>query len=141
MCGQMPVVIAAKHTVGASPRVCTPVRRRLGTKSQGSRHTASLAIHGADDSGTIVSVQPSSAAVPATGLAARLTLRGLNIQYPFSQLILAGAKTIEARSYPLGHRNIARPGERLFVIETPGPGDALTDGVVLGPGPAEALER
>jgi len=63
-------------------------------------------------------------------LAQQLTLRGLNINYPFSQLILQGTKTIEARTFPLGHRNIANPGEELFLIETLGPKNVL--GAVLG---------
>jgi hypothetical protein len=49
-----------------------------------------------------------------------LSLRGLNIQYPYSRLIMAGLKTLEARRYALGHRNIARNMEPLFLIETPG---------------------
>ena len=32
-----------------------------------------------------------------------------------------GAKDIEVRSYPLGHRQVASAGEELFLIETPGP--------------------
>ena len=59
-----------------------------------------------------------------------LTLRGLNIQYPFSRLILQGVKTIEARTFPLGHRNIANQCEELFLIETAGPKNVL--GAVLG---------
>ena len=51
----------------------------------------------------------------------KLTLRGLNIQYPFSRLLMLGAKTVEARSYRLGHRNIVNAGEDMFLIETPGP--------------------
>eukprot|EP00929_Paragymnodinium_shiwhaense_P059617 TRINITY_DN29850_c0_g1_i1.p1 TRINITY_DN29850_c0_g1~~TRINITY_DN29850_c0_g1_i1.p1 ORF type:complete len:853 (-),score=145.12 TRINITY_DN29850_c0_g1_i1:253-2811(-) len=42
--------------------------------------------------------------------------RGLNIQDPWSKLIMAGIKTVEARRYPLkGYRD-----EELFLIETPG---------------------
>ena len=37
------------------------------------------------------------------GLAQQVVLRGLNVQYPFSQLLLKGAKTIEVRKVPLGH--------------------------------------
>ena len=36
-----------------------------------------------------------------------LCLRGLNVQWPFSQLLLLGRKTTEVRGYALGHRNIA----------------------------------
>ena len=53
-------------------------------------------------------------------LAQSLCLRGLNVQYPFSQLILEGLKVKEARTYKLGKRNIAHPGEEMFLIETPG---------------------
>jgi hypothetical protein len=80
------------------------------------------------------------AAAGSGSLAQRLTLRGLNIQYPFSQLILEGHKTIEARRYSLGHRKIANPGEELFLIETPQKcaGAACTGDAALGPEPQEA---
>ena len=60
-----------------------------------------------------------TAASPLTQ-AQQLTMRGLNIQYPFSRLIMLGAKTIEARTYALGHRSIAHAGEEMFLIETLG---------------------
>ena len=59
-------------------------------------------------------------AAPPLTQAQQLTLRGLNTQYPFSRLIMLGAKTIEARTYALGHRSIAHAGEEMFLIETPG---------------------
>ena len=67
----------------------------------------------------------------------------MNIQYPFSQLILAGAKTAEVRDYPLGHRNIAVPGERMWLVETVGPEcaptkHAIIPGVDVGARPAHA---
>ena len=43
------------------------------------------------------------------GLGATLSLPGLNINWPFSQLILAGVKTVEKGPYALGKKNIARP--------------------------------
>ena len=49
-----------------------------------------------------------------------LSLRGINIQYPFSRLILFGVKTVEVRTYPLGDRNLGGDNEDLFLIETPG---------------------
>ena len=52
-----------------------------------------------------------------------LSLRGINIQYPFSRLILSGVKSVECRRYPLGHRNLAHKNEDLFLIETRGTGD------------------
>lgn len=48
-------------------------------------------------------------------------LRGINIQWPFSQLILQGVKSVECRRYPLGRRGFALPREPLWLIETPGP--------------------
>ncbi len=43
---------------------------------------------------------------------------GINIQWPWSELLLSGKKTVETRSYPLPERlkNI-----ELAIIETPGP--------------------
>ena len=49
-----------------------------------------------------------------------LSLRGINIQYPFSRLILSGVKTVEVRTYRLGDRNLGGANEDLFLIETPG---------------------
>ena len=60
------------------------------------------------------------------------TLRGLNIQWPFSQLIMHGAKTTEARRYQLGHLNIAQAGENLWLVETPGPNVSATKNAVIG---------
>ena len=42
---------------------------------------------------------------------------GINIQWPWSQLLLSGEKTIETRSYPIPDKYI---GQDLAVIETPG---------------------
>lgn len=42
---------------------------------------------------------------------------GINIQYPISELILNGKKTIETRTYPLPQKLI---GTELLIIETPG---------------------
>ena len=83
----------------------------------------------------------SSSAVTAQ----TLSLRGLNIQWPFSQLILARAKTAEVRTYALdeSHQRIARPGEEMWLIETPGPtpnaqANALVEGAAIGPRPSKA---
>ena len=59
-------------------------------------------------------------------------LRRLDIQHPFSQLILLGVKVVEARRCPLGHRDIASAGEELFLIETPPKG---ADAALLGDSP------
>lgn len=45
------------------------------------------------------------------------SLTGINVQYPISQLILSGRKTIETRTYPIPPKYI---GKELLMIETPG---------------------
>jgi hypothetical protein len=44
-------------------------------------------------------------------------LQGLNIQQPWSQLILSGKKKVETREYPLPKKFY---GKELWLIETPG---------------------
>lgn len=44
-------------------------------------------------------------------------LPGVNIQFPISQIILNGAKTIETRTYPIPAKYI---GKLLYLVETPG---------------------
>lgn len=46
------------------------------------------------------------------------TIPGINIQWPWSQLIASGQKTVETRSYPIPEKHIGRD---LAIIETPGP--------------------
>ena len=53
--------------------------------------------------------------------AVTVSLRGLNIQWPFSQLLLNGIKLEEVRDYPLNHRGIAKTQEEVFIVETKGP--------------------
>ena len=70
-------------------------------------------------------------------------LRGLNIQWPFSQLLLAGLKRVEVRRYGLGHKNIAHAGEEMWLVETPGPcgnaaKNAAVHGLTISPRPAKA---
>ena len=60
-----------------------------------------------------------------------LTARGLNIQWPFSQLILGGVKTVEVRRYPLGHRNPnILADELVWLIETRGTPNASANAIV-----------
>ncbi|MEW6056154.1 MAG: hypothetical protein AB1540_06030 [Bdellovibrionota bacterium] len=47
----------------------------------------------------------------------KICIPGLNVQWPWSQLILEGKKTIETRSYPLPSSYRGMP---IAVIETPG---------------------
>lgn len=53
-------------------------------------------------------------------------LPGINIQWPWSQLILAGKKTVETRGYPIPQKYI---GKQLAIIETPGPNGKRDGGV------------
>ena len=69
-----------------------------------------------------------------------VSLRGINIQQRWAQLLLAGQKTIEARKYPLvasGYSN-----EDLWIVQTTGKGeDASIVGVVRFHGCREYLGR
>jgi len=47
----------------------------------------------------------------------REKLPGVNIQYPISQLILCGKKTVETRTYPLPAKYL---NQEMWIIETPG---------------------
>ena len=81
-----------------------------------------------------------AAGTSSSGLAVLLALRGLEIQYPFSQMILAKLKDTEVRHYALGHHNIANPDEEMFMIETPpkNQASAEVDHIDLGPPPRRA---
>ena len=46
------------------------------------------------------------------------TYPGINIQWPISELILSGEKTIETRTYPIPKKYI---NQEMVLIETPGP--------------------
>ena len=83
---------------------------------------------------------PSGAGPSPQSCTERLCLRGVNVHHPFSQLLMQGVKTIEARGYPLGHRQIAAAGEELFLIETPPKkaNVALLGDAPLPPKPKEA---
>ena len=69
-----------------------------------------------------------------------MSLCGLNIQYPWSRLIMAGRKTTEVRKFALGHYSCFSEGDQIFLIETLGRGStegAIVD-VEVGPPPSEA---
>jgi hypothetical protein len=44
-------------------------------------------------------------------------MTGLNIQWPWAELLIRGWKSVETRSYPLPKKYI---GEKLALVETPG---------------------
>ena len=61
------------------------------------------------------------------GRVANLSLPGLGFKWPASQLILEGVKTVEARPYSLGYRNIAQPGVEMWIVETPSRTKAISN--------------
>ena len=72
---------------------------------------------------------------------ATLALRGLNVQWPFSQLLASGLKTVEVRSYPIARCTVKfAAGEEIWLVETLGQanhGAAPQDWVtVLDPRPS-----
>lgn len=57
------------------------------------------------------------------------TYTGINIQFPISQLILSGKKTVETRTYPIPKKYL---NQDLLMIETPGDeGDFEAQGVCI----------
>ena len=95
-------------------------------------------------SGTVAAPgPPGDQSMPATSKATTLCLRGLNIQWPFSQLILMGEKTEEVREYDLGHRKICTESEETWIVEARGlhahaTTDAICDGLEVAPRPRAA---
>jgi hypothetical protein len=66
-----------------------------------------------------------------------------NIQWPFSQLILMGAKPEEVRGYDLDYRGIAKTDEEVWIVETKGPStnasaNAIVSGFKIVPRPSAA---
>ena len=57
---------------------------------------------------------------------------GLNIQWPFSQLILLGVKTEEIRTYALEHRGIAKANREVWIVETKGPTNKAMKNAIVG---------
>ena len=137
-----------------------PSSRLPATKQDISMHACTFseprALKANVDGGGVVCDEAALSSPPATGHAKALTVRsslgqgalccetasfpGLNIQWPFSQLILSGDKTVEVRSYALGWKNIARPGVEMWLVETPGEAGALPKGWVL-PGSSAVAPR
>ena len=64
--------------------------------------------------------------------AVTLSLRGLNIQWPFSQLLLLGAKLEEVRTYDLGYRQICNRDEEAWIVETKGPPTKAATNAIVG---------
>lgn len=54
---------------------------------------------------------------------------GINIQAPWSSLIVSGKKTVETRSYPIPSKHLNR---ELAIIETPGPRRRVSKARIIG---------
>ena len=70
-------------------------------------------------------------------------MRGLNIQWPFSQLLLMGVKTQEVRKYDLGHRQICKANQETWIVETRGlhvhaATESICQGLHVAPRPLSA---
>lgn len=155
--------VADAAVEGASPPSSAKRRRRRGKQPVSLVESPSIGA-GADEGGACPASDPappptpdgrgacpaSVSTSPAT-LGETLCYRGLNINYPFSRLILqpplpdqpaheAALKSEEVRTYALGHLNIAHPNEELFIIETPAKeaNAALLGDRDVGPPPAAA---
>ena len=61
-----------------------------------------------------------------------LAMRGINIQWPFSQLLLMGAKTEEVRSFDLDYRGRVNTDEEVWLVETKGPHVKATKNAIVG---------
>ena len=61
---------------------------------------------------------------------ATLCMRGLNIEWPFSQLLLMGVKTEEVRKYELDHRNICHAKQDTWIVEICGPPENSTTNAI-----------
>jgi hypothetical protein len=101
--------------VGTPPEPST--RKRLRQKSSASNRFST-----AEAAPDVDSKRIRTHTTPHTNNnAVTVSLRGLNIQWPFSQLLLNGTKLEEVRDYPLNHRGIAKTQEEVFIVETKGP--------------------
>ena len=79
-------------------------------------------------------MKPALTRPPAKRLRTKTTLYrpGLNIQWPFSQLILLGVKTEEIRSYALDYRHIADANREYWIVETKGPTNKAMKNAIVG---------
>ena len=128
-----------------APPTAPTIRRRLQTKTAESLASSTAAGLSAEAPPAHSSTAPTPVRSIASGLGdpIALCLRGLNIQWPFSQLILLGYKKVEARTYPLGYMSIGMAGQEMWIVETPGPSasasvSALVDGAYIAARPAAA---
>ena len=125
-----------------SSDVTEPANKRLRTHSDSKANLCDE--HETEDHGAPhqaeVQAPSSDATEPANkrlrthpdSKAVTLSLRGLNIQWPFSQLLLLGAKLEEVRTYDLGYRQICNRDEEAWIVETKGPPTKAATNAIVG---------
>ena len=138
-------ITAAANIMG----ICTTILNPVPAGSNPPEHTSNKRLR-QNLSG---SVEPVPEAIPKRSRthttphnnnnAVTVSLRGLNIQWPFSQLLLNGTKLEEVRQYPLNYRGIAKTQEEVFIVETKGPSvckerNAISHGIQIPARPSTA---
>ena len=84
-----------------------------------------LCAAGAGSNAGATSAQAQSSRTPQS-----IALPGLNFQWPWSRLVLAGVKD-ETRTYELGFKGICQANQETWIVETPGSNVAAEDVAVL----------
>ena len=113
---------------GAEPPEPSTSKRLRQKSSASNRFSTAEAVPDVDSKRIRTQTTPHN-----NNKAVTLSMRGLNIQWPFSQLLLMGAKLEEVRRYPLNHRGIVKTQEEVFIVETKGPVvDKDTNAILTG---------
>ena len=68
---------------------------------------------------------------PTSSKATTQCLRGLSIQWPFSQLILMGAKTEDVRQYGFDYMGIDKTNEEFWIVETRGTSEKASKNAIV----------
>lgn len=131
---RVPVASVSSQTVAVAKDVAMELKAMLEKRGPGRTEKSDVEAYRDELIAEVSSHQHEEAATAAGNEATagqHLSLGGLNIQWPFSQLILAGAKTVEVRKYALGY--IARANEEMWLVETTNAKleDAVVEGVLL----------
>ncbi|CAE6960988.1 unnamed protein product [Symbiodinium natans] len=123
--------------------LCDDVQNIIGPLRE-SKKKAMADLNFIRDSTTVGEAAARAAALKApagvVSSSETLCLCGLNVQYPWSRLLMAGRKTMEVRKYALGKYRCFSAGEQLFLIETLGSGStqgAMVD-IAMAPAPLKA---
>ena len=119
---------------GSSPNVVRPSKR---SKTETER-TSTASGHEGQEASAATSQAVGGSPSSEVGCVATLSLPGLRINWPSSQLILEGVKTVKARPSALGYRNLAQPEVEMWLVETPSQTKAISNAWVLAGGAAVA---